>query len=80
MTITRKIKNFLIPVIRKLHWIPDRYFLSIIYFLKYHRKLHLKNPKRFTEWIQWYKINYRNPNMLRCVDKYEVREYVKEKG
>lgn len=80
MTIVRKIKNSLVPVIKRLRWIPDRYFLSIIYFMKYRRILHLRNPKRFTEWIQWYKINYRNPIMLRCVDKYEVREYVREKG
>lgn len=80
MPIVRKIKKALIPVIRRLNWIPDRYFLSTIYFMKYGRKLHLRNPKRFTEWIQWYKINYRNSDMLRCVDKYEVRQYVSEKG
>jgi len=40
----------------------------------------LKNPKNFNEKIQWYKLNYRNHEMTRLVDKYEVREYVIEKG
>jgi hypothetical protein len=40
----------------------------------------LKNPVRFTEKIQWYKINYRNALMPVCVDKYAVREYVISKN
>lgn len=35
---------------------------------------------RFTEKLQWYKMHYRNPVMHQCVDKYLVREYVKNKG
>ena len=27
-----------------------------------------------------YKMKYRNPDMLRCTDKYEVRKYIEEKG
>jgi hypothetical protein len=40
----------------------------------------MKNPKRFTEKLQLYKLKYRNPDMLRCTDKYEVRSYVTQKG
>lgn len=79
-TFKRRIKNALTPVVKSLYWIPDRYFLSVIYFIKYYRKLHLKNPKRFTEWMQWYKINARNTIMLECTDKYKVRNYVERKG
>lgn len=61
-------------------WLPDRIMLSMQYYILMHRWPDLKNPKRFTEWIQYYKMHYRNPNMLRCVDKYEVRSYVEEKG
>lgn len=80
MSISRKIKKAIAPLVKSLYWIPDRYFLSFIYFLKYHRKLHLKNPTRFTEWIQWYKMTARNPIMLECTDKYKVRAYVEKKG
>lgn len=80
MTFVRKIKNVLAPVVKSLYWIPDRYFLSFVYFIKYHRKLNLKNPKRFTEWMQWYKMTERDPRMLDCTDKYKVRAYVESKG
>ncbi|MCM1202062.1 MAG: carbonic anhydrase [Bacteroides fragilis] len=40
----------------------------------------MKNPKRFTEKLQWYKLNYRDPLMAQCSDKYEVRKYVRNCG
>ncbi len=40
----------------------------------------LKRPQRWTEKLQCYKMNYRNPILYKCVDKYEVRNYVQEKG
>lgn len=42
-------------------------------------KLNLDNPKSFNEKIQWLKLNYKNPLLTKCADKYTVREYVKEK-
>ena len=78
-------KIFRTPVIRQailsmLCFIPDTMMLRLQYRIKLGRSLDLKNPVRFTEKIQWYKINYRNPVMHRCVDKYQVRDYVKSKG
>lgn len=49
------------------------------YRIKTGRRLNLKEPKRFTEKLQWYKLYYKNPLMIQCVDKYDVREYVKSK-
>lgn len=63
-----------------LSFIPDKQMLQLQYRLKTGRKLNLSNPRRFTEKIQWYKLYYRNPLMKRCVNKYEVRKYVKSKG
>ena len=54
--------------------------LQIQYLIKTGRKLDLKNPNRFTEKIQWYKLYYKNPIMPKCVDKYDVRDYIKSKG
>lgn len=54
--------------------------VSIQYRLQTGRKLDLKNPKRFTEKLQVYKIKYRNPLMHQCSDKAEVRNYVKNLG
>ena len=60
--------------------VPDKQMLELQYYIKHGRRLDLKNPKRYTEKIQWYKLYYRDPIMAQCVDKYRVREYVKSKG
>lgn len=67
-------------ILRMLSFLPDSVMLSIQYRLKLGRKLNAKNPERFTEKLQWYKMHYRNPLMHQCVDKYLVRDYVKSKG
>ena len=67
-------------ILRLLKFIPDSLMLRLQYRIKLGRKLNLQAPERFTEKIQWYKLNYRNPLMGRCVDKYAVREYVKSRG
>ena len=63
-----------------LDWIPDKLMLRIQYWIKTGRYLNLKNPQRFTEKLQWYKLNYHDPIMPQCVDKYEVRGYVEKLG
>ncbi|MGY6213109.1 ATP-grasp fold amidoligase family protein [Cytobacillus firmus] len=67
-------------ILRLLSFIPDITMIKIQYRIKTGRKLNLDNPKRFTEKLQWYKLNYRDPLMTKCADKYEVREYVASKG
>lgn len=61
-------------------WVPDGAMLSFQYRLKLGRRLDLKNSQRWTEKIQLYKMRYRNPLLLQCVDKYSVRDYVRNKG
>ena len=67
-------------ILNMLSFVPDKTMVKIQYRIKLGRKLNLKNPKRFTEKLQWYKLYYRKPIMHQCVDKYEVRDYVKSKG
>ena len=40
-------------------------------------KLDLDNPKTFNEKLQWLKLYNRNPEYSQMVDKYAVKEYVK---
>ena len=61
-------------------FVPDKMMVKIQYKLKTGNKLNLKNPQRYTEKLQWYKLFYRNPLLTKCSDKYHVREYVEEKG
>ena len=67
-------------ILRALNFIPDKTMLKIQYRIKTGHRLNLKNPRRYTEKLQWYKLYYRNPLMIQCVDKYDVRDYVKSKG
>ena len=67
-------------ILKYLEFIPDNLMIKMQYRIKLHRKVDLKNPTRWTEKIQWYKLFYRNPIMHECVDKYQVREYVLSKG
>lgn len=62
-----------------LKWLPDELFLKIIFRLKMRYRLDLNNPKTFNEKIQWLKLYDRNPLYTSLVDKYEVRQFVKEK-
>lgn len=67
-------------ILKMLSFIPDPIMLKLQYRIKMGRKLDLRNPERFTEKIQCYKIRFRNPLMGQCVDKYEVRKFVESKG
>lgn len=44
------------------------------------KKLNLKNPEGFNEKLQWLKLYYQSPLMVKCADKYGVREYVNACG
>lgn len=76
MNSLRQLKH---QIAKFLSFVPDEIMLRAQYFIKLKRKLNLKNPKRFTEKIQWYKAFYRNNEMLDCVDKFTVRDYVLQK-
>ena len=61
-------------------FIPDKAMIKLQYRIKTGRKLNLKNPARYTEKLQWYKLYYRDPIMAKCADKAEVRKYVEDLG
>lgn len=69
-----------IRIMQALSFVPDSTMVRMQYRLKTGHRLNLKNPKRFTEKLQWYKLYYRDPLMAQCVDKYKVRSYVEQCG
>lgn len=75
-----KSRKLRLKILEFLRFIPDKAMVKLQYRIKTGRKLNLKNPKRYTEKLQWYKLYYRDPLMIHCVDKYEVRKYVKKIG
>lgn len=69
-----------LAILHYLDFLPDSIMLRLQYRIQMGKSLHLKNPKCWTEKIQLYKMYYRNPILHRCVDKYNVRQYVQSKG
>ena len=69
-----------LKILRLFDFIPDKLMVKLQYRIKTGRRLNLKNPTRFTEKIQWYKLYYHDHLMTQCADKYSVREYIAQKG
>jgi hypothetical protein len=60
-----------------LRFISDKRYVKIYYRLKMHKKLNLKEPKTYSEKLNWLKLNDHNPLYTKLVDKYEVKDYIK---
>ena len=75
-----KNRNLRLKILMLFNWIPDKEMIKLQYKLKTGRKLNLKNPIRYTEKLQWYKLYYKEPLMAECADKYTVRKYVENHG
>lgn len=69
-----------LKLLKLTDFIPDKIMIKLQYRIANGRKLDLREPVRFTEKLQWYKLNYRDPLMTLCSDKYSVREYIISKG
>lgn len=57
-------------------WLPDKWYLSLRYRFKMGHWINWKNPKKFTEKIQWLKLYDRKPQYTMMVDKFAVKQYV----
>lgn len=84
MTLNEKIryvlnnpKELLIYLLRQTACLyPDRLYLKMFFPLKMGYKLNLKDPKTFSEKLQWLKLNNRRSEMVKMVDKVDAKEYV----
>lgn len=57
----------------------DEALLNRKYEAIFGKRLNLDNPQTFNEKLQWLKLYDRNPEYTIMVDKYKVRDYIKEK-
>lgn len=60
--------------------ISPEYTSKYLYKKKFNKELDLNDPKTYNEKLMWLKLFWKEPLKSKCADKYEVREFVKEKG
>ena len=71
-------KNIIRKILNNIVWyINPSLFIKLRYFLKFWNFPDLKNPKTFNEKLQYIKLNW--SKYIDLVDKYKVRNYIKEK-
>lgn len=73
---SNNLRRILIGIVRRMNWLPDSFYLKIMFYLKMDKKLNLKNPKTFNEKLQWLKLYSRQPEYTKMVDKFAVKGYV----
>ena len=61
-----------------LNAVPDRLFLSLLFFRVKHEILHLRNPQKYTEKVQWLKLYGTLERYIPYVDKFEVRGFIEK--
>ena len=54
----------------------DELYLRVMYYYAMGKRLNLKNPKTFSEKLQWLKLYDHKPEYTIMVDKYAVKKYV----
>ncbi|MCE8502869.1 hypothetical protein J8986_01690 [Bacteroides thetaiotaomicron] len=62
-----------------LSFLPDKLYLSLRYRCQVGYWIDWKNPKTFTEKIQWLKVYNRRLEYTTMVDKYAVKKYVADR-
>lgn len=66
-----------VPLVAKM--IPDRTFISILYKIRFKRSINLEDPKSFNEKLLWLTLYDRRPEYIKMVDKYEAKNWMREK-
>ena len=69
--------EFLASLLQNLSFLfPDKLYLTLLFRCKMGYWIDWKNPKTFSEKLQWLKLYNRKPEYTTMVDKYAVKEYV----
>lgn len=65
------------PIIRNIT--PSSWYIKIRFYEHLNKKLNLDSPETFNEKLQWLKVNNRKNEYTQMVDKFRVRNFVREK-
>lgn len=81
---SKKVRGLVKVVWRKvtpiIYNISPVFSSKILFRVSTGKKLNLKEPKTFNEKLMWLKLYDDNELVIKCADKYEVREYVDSLG
>lgn len=61
-----------------LRFLPDKTFIQLYYFTRFHKFCNFVDPKTYNEKLQWLKINDRNPVYIDMVDKANAKVIAKK--
>lgn len=78
-----KRKKAVMPLLKLVNWLNPRCpktMVQIRHLLRQKRFAHLSNPQDLNEKILWMALNTDTTEWSRLADKYEVRDYVRERG
>lgn len=59
-----------------LNWLSDEKYIKLMYRIKMGDRINLDNPRGYNEKLQWMKLNDRNSEYVKMVDKCEVKKYI----
>ena len=62
-----------------LNGLSDKLYLSIMYRATFSERMNWEEPRTFSEKLQWLKLNDRQRVYTKMVDKYEAKQYVRER-
>lgn len=60
-------------------FISDKAAISILYRLRFHKRINLCNPQTFNEKLLWLTLYDRKPEYIQMVDKYEAKNWITQK-
>ena len=71
--------EFFASILMHLNFLfPDKLYLTLLFRFKMGYWMDWKNPKTFNEKLNWLKLYDRKPIYTKIVDKYLVKDYIKE--
>jgi len=73
------LRKIYLAFVKKLIFLPQKTYVKYNYEYYSGRKLDYNNPVTFNDKIQWLKVFYHKKILHKLVDKYAVRDYVKNK-
>lgn len=71
------LKKNLFKLVSKV--LPKKSFIRLKYYIRTGRTLNLKTPVLYNEKLQWLKFHWYDEEVITCVDKFRVREYVSKR-